>query len=141
MPDPTAQTLQSVARRARIRGVRISLFVTVLLAAIASAISGTVVAEGLMLGGIAGALGYWTMSLRLERVALVQPDKLAVAATIWTFYRLAIYGAFLFFAYRLDTQDLKGLLAGVAGLLSTRFAVTFLAIRDSRAAAKNKLPG
>jgi len=140
MADPAPTTLHEVARRARVRGVRVALVTTLLLAAAAYAIAGAIAAEGVLLGGIAGALGYWTMSLRLERIALVRPEKLQVAATVWTFYRLAVYGVFLFVAYRLDTRNLHGLLGGVAGLLSTRFAVTFLAIRDSMAATRIKAP-
>jgi len=134
MSTTTPNSLQSIARRARVRGVRVCLYVTVVLAAIASFLSGSIAAEGLLLGGIAGALGFWTMSLRLERVALVRPDKLTVVATVWTFYRLAVYGAFLFIAYRLDPDHLRGFFGGVAGLLSTRLALTFLAVRDARAA-------
>ncbi len=138
MTDPAPQTLHTIARRARVRGVRASLLASLLLAGAAYALSGTVAAEGVMLGGIAGALGFWALSLRLERIATVRPDKLQVAATIWTFYRITIYAVFLFVAYRLDTRDSHGLLGGIAGLLSTRFAVTFLALRDSRAAHRSE---
>lgn len=129
------RTIHQVARSARIRGTRATLVATLALTvALYFAISPEA-GVGVLLGGIAGALGFWTMSVRLERVAIVKPDRLALAATIWTYYRLAIYGVFLFIAYRIDPVEMRGFMGGIGGLLVTRIVTTFLAIRDSRAAS------
>ncbi len=137
MTEPTSQTLQQVARRGRVRTVRAALLATLVLAGLAYALADSFAAQGVMLGGIAGALGFWSMSVRLERVVLVRPEKLQAVATLWTFYRLAIYAFFLVVAYRLDRENFHGLLGGVAGLLSTRFVAVFLAVKDSKSGQRS----
>jgi hypothetical protein len=134
MTKPTSHTLHDIARRGRVRTVRAALIATLVLAAAAYGLVDPLAAQGVMLGGIAGAGGFWSMSVRLERIVLIRPEKLQVAATLWTYYRLALYAFFLFIAYRLDRDDLHALLGGVAGLLSTRFVVLFLAMKDAKPA-------
>jgi hypothetical protein len=134
MSDAAKATLRATARRTRVRTVRAALLAVVVLAGVAYAAVGAVPAEGALLGGIAGALGFWTMSLRLEQIALVRPERLPLVATVWTFYRMIVYGAFLFVAYRLDRENAYGLIGAVAGLMSTRFAITLVGIRQARAA-------
>lgn len=137
MTESTPETLQSIARRGRIRTVRAALLATLVLAGLAYGLVDTPAAQGVMLGGIAGALGFWSMSVRLERLVLVRPQNLQAAATLWTFYRLAIYTFFLFIAYQADRDTLHGLLGGIAGLFSTRFVALFVAIRDSKSSQRN----
>jgi hypothetical protein len=136
-PTSKIQDLHRIARRGRVRTVRAALVATLLLAAAAYTAIDPLAAQGVLLGGIAGALGFWSMSVRLESLVVKKPEKLAVAATLWTYYRLALYAAFLYVAYRIDPKDLHALLGGIAGLLSTRFVILFLAIRDSKTGAKN----
>lgn len=140
MTDAAKATLRETARRTRVRTVRAALITTVILAAAAYAVSGEVAAQGVLLGGIAGALGFWTMSLRLEQIALVQPERLPVVATVWTFYRILMYAVFLFVAYRLDRENAVGLFGAVAGLISTRVAITVVGIWLARAAQAKAEP-
>lgn len=134
------RTIHQVARAARIRCTRATLTATIALGIALYFAIDPITGVGALLGGFAGALGFWSMSVRLERVAIVKPDRLALAATIWTYYRLAIYGVFLFIAYRLDQTNLHGFMGGIGGLLVTRLVLTFVAIRDSRARAADSKP-
>lgn len=140
MTNAARATLRETARRSRVRTVRAALITTVAVAAMAYAVGGDVPAQGVLLGGIAGALGFWTMSLRLEQIALVRPDRLPLVATAWTFYRILMYAVFLFVAYRLDRENAYGLFGAVAGLVSTRVAITLVGIWQARAAQAKAEP-
>lgn len=140
MNEPTKLTLRESARRARVRSVRAALITAAAIAGAAYAVAGDVPAQGVLLGGIAGTLGFWTMSVRLEQIAFVRPERLPFVATAWTFYRLIMYAAFLAVAYQLDREEAHGLLGGVAGLLSTRVAITLVAIRQAKSTRANAKP-
>lgn len=140
MTNAAKTTLREVARRTRVRTVRAALITTVAVAAGAYAAAGNIAAQGVLLGGIAGALGFWTMSLRLEQIALLRPERLPLVATAWTFYRILLYAAFLFVAYRLDRENVVGLFGAVAGLVSTRVAITLVGIWQARAAQAKAEP-
>lgn len=140
MTNAARATLRETARRSRVRTVRAALITTVAVAAMAYAVGGDVPAQGVLLGGIAGALGFWTMSLRLEQIALVRPDRLPLVATAWTFYRILMYAVFLFVAYLLDRENAYGLFGAVAGLVSTRVAITLVGIWQARAAQAKAEP-
>jgi hypothetical protein len=87
-----------------------------------------------LLGGIAGMAGFWAMSLRLEQIALVRPERLPLVATAWTFYRVLMYAVFLWVAYLLDRENAHGLIGAAAGLLSTRIAITVVGLRQAKSA-------
>lgn len=141
MTDAAKAALRETARRTRVRTVRAALITTVAVAAGAYAAAGNIAAQGVLLGGIAGALGFWTMSLRLEQIALLRPERLPLVATAWTFYRILMYAVFLFVAYRLDRENAYGLFGAVAGLVSTRVAITLVGIWQARSAQANAKSG
>lgn len=126
--------LRDTARRTRMRTVRAALITVLVVAGIAYAVDGEIAAEGALLGGIAGTLGFWALSLRLEQIALVRPERLPLVVTAWTFYRILIYAVFLWMAYLLDREDAHGLIAAAVGLLSTRVAITLVGVRQARSA-------
>ncbi len=140
MTDTAKATLRDAARRTRMRTMRATLTTTIVVAAVAYGIKGEVAAEGALLGGAAGAMGFWAMALRLEQIALVRPERLAVAATAWTFYRILIYGAFLTAAYALDRETYYGLFGAMAGLLSTRITITMVGVRQAKTARAGAKP-
>lgn len=75
---------------------------------------------GVLLGGIAGVLGFWLMAVRLEKVATRPAEKVKLFAYRWTAIRMAIYALALYRAYTLDRERLHGLLGAVGGLLIIR---------------------
>lgn len=140
MTDAAKSVLRDTARRTRMRTVRAALITALVVAGVAYAVDGEIAAEGVLLGGIAGALGFWAMSLRLEQIALVRPERLPLVATAWTFYRILMYAAFLWVAYLLDRENSHGLIGGAAGLLSTRVAITAVGIRQAKSAQASAGP-
>lgn len=140
MTDSAKSVLRDTARRTRMRTMRAALFTSLAVAGIAYAVDGEIAAEGVLLGGIAGALGFWAMSLRLEQIALVRPERLPLVATAWTFYRILMYAVFLWLAYLLDREHSHGLIGGAAGLLSTRVAITLVGIRQAKSAQAGAKP-
>lgn len=140
MTDTAKATLRDAARRTRMHTMRATLTTTIIVAIAAYALKGEIAAEGVVLGGFAGALGFWAMALRLEQIAIVRPERLAVAATAWTFYRILIYGAFLALAYTLDRETYYGLFGAMAGLLCTRVTITMVGVRQARTARAGAKP-
>lgn len=113
----------SSMRRMAVAVALAALFAAALIAVFFSRI----VAQGLLLGGIAGVLAFWIQSLRVEKLARATPDKVEFAIVKWTFFRMFLYAVTLWRAYLLDRESMHGLLAAVAGLFFIQFALIFLA--------------
>lgn len=113
-------------RTFRVAAVRLALVVTVGMAAVAYGLVDRAAAQGVLLGGLAGVLGFWIMALRLEKLATLPPEKVHLAALTGTFFRLLLYGVVLYRAYTLDSENLHGLLGAVAGILVIRFVAVFM---------------
>lgn len=112
-------------RKFRATVVRYSLIVTSLAALIAYPFS-PIVTQGLLLGGIAGIIGFWMMARGLAKLATVPSGKVQFAVLTWSLYRFALYGAVLFKAYTLDDETYHGMAAAVAGILIVRLVLMFL---------------
>ena len=85
-----------------------------------------IVTQGLLLGGIAGVIGFWMMDGSLVKLATTPGSKVQFAVLAWSLYRFGFYGAVLFKAYTLDRETYHGMLAAVAGILIVRFVLMFL---------------
>lgn len=109
-------------RRFRIVAVRVTLTIVVLLAAGAWLID-LQAAQGVLLGGIAGALGFWIMAIRLEKLTTMKPSKVKFAALTWSAYRYLLYGLVLYKAFTLDRETYHGLLGALAGIMTIRFVL------------------
>jgi hypothetical protein len=118
------------ARRFRHTSVRYGLAGTAVLAAAGYFISGRFAAQGVLLGGLGGVLGFWIMASRLEKLATVNPQKVHFAALTWTSFRFLLYGAVLARAYFLDREHLRGLIGAVVGLLVIRFVMIGVGITN-----------
>ena len=100
-------------KRFRLLTVGIALLVTLALAAIAWFIN-PLTAQGVLLGGLAGILGFWIIAIRLEKVARMKPNKVHFAALTWSVYRYALYGAVLYKTFTLDREyPYPGLIGGL----------------------------
>jgi len=85
-------------------------------------------AQGAMLGGIAGILGFWIIAIRLEKLAGKTPSKVQFAALTWSVYRFALYGVVLYRAYTLDKVEWHGLIGALVGIMMIRFVLVFLGV-------------
>ncbi len=115
-------------RRFRLAAVRMSLLITAAMAAAAYLFVDGVVAQGILLGGVAGVLGFWIMGVRLEKLANIAPGKIYFSALTWTSLRFLLYGAALTRAYMIDREELHGLLGAVAGILVIHFVMIFIGL-------------
>lgn len=109
-------------RRFRILAVRATLTIVALLAAGAWVLD-PVAAQGVLLGGIAGVLGFWIIAIRLEKVAKMNPAKVKFAALTWSAYRFLLYGAVLYKALTLDREHYYGLIGALVGIMTIRFVL------------------
>ncbi len=125
----TASDPLAPARRFRRVFVRYGLLVTLILAGGAYAISRDA-AHGVLLGGIAGVLGFWIIAIRLEKVALTTPQKVHFAALTWTSLRFLLYGVILLRSFYLDREHLHGLIGAVVGIFAVRFVMIGLGITN-----------
>ena len=113
-------------KRFRLLTVKASL-VLVALAAGAAFFFDRVVAQGFLLGGLAGVLAFWMLARSVEKFASIPKQKLQSYSFRLTLVRMVIYALVLYRAYSLDRESMHGLLAAVAGLLITRFVIIILA--------------
>jgi hypothetical protein len=120
-----AAAMQAV-RRLRALVLRLSMGITVIAAAIASPFS-AVVAQSILLGGVAGALGFY-VAARYGPLASLRADRLKFFAIKWSVVRMGIYAVALVKAYRLDPVYLRGFCAAVAGLLATRVVIALVGV-------------
>jgi len=107
--------------------VRYSLAATLLVALGASYWSWIAV-QGVLLGALAGTLGFWIMAVRLEKVAYTQPEKIHFFALTWSMMRFLLYGAVLLRAHFLDRDSLHGIIGAVVGIFIIRLVLLFLGI-------------
>lgn len=126
MSEVSKDDVMKPARDFRVAAVRLALGVLVALAAGAYLVLDRVAAQGVLLGGIAGVLGFWIMAVRLEKLASLRPERVHFAALTGTFFRLLLYGVVLYRAYALDTENMHGLLGAVVGILVIRFVAVFM---------------
>lgn len=115
-------------RRFRIAAVRLSLLVTIVMAAAAYLLVDGAAAQGVLLGGVAGVLGFWIIGVRLEKLANIAPEKIHFFALTWTSFRFLLYGAALVRAFMIDREELHGLLGAVAGILVIHFVMIFMGL-------------
>jgi len=115
-------------RRFRLAAVRLSLVVTIVIAVAAFLLVDSTAAQGVLLGGIAGVLGFWIIGVRLEKLASMAPGKVHFAALTWTSFRFLLYGAAMLRAYLIDREEMHGLLGAVAGILVIHFVMIFMGL-------------
>lgn len=125
MPEPN--DILKPYRRFRIAAVRYSLILVALFTLGAFPLD-RVAAQGVLLGGIAGVLGFWIIAIRLEKLANMGPGKVKFAALTWSFFRFALYGAALYRAYTLDPETKYGLLGALVGIFANRFVIVFMGV-------------
>ena len=118
IPDPLASV-----RRFRNNAVLISIGITAASAIGARVVFGPIPARGIVLGGIAGILGFWIIAVRLQRLLPAPPEKVKFFVLTMSAYRFAMYGAALGVAFMLDRDKGTGLAGAVAGILIIRFVL------------------
>lgn len=106
--------------------VRITLMLTASAALIAYFTFERAAAQGVLMGGIAGILGFWFMAVRLEKRLQRPQQNMKSAVLRWSALRLAFYALVLAKAYTLDPASLHGLVGAAVGLMAIRCTQVFL---------------
>jgi hypothetical protein len=125
MPD--ARDKFEPLKRFRLLAVRLTLVITIVVAGLTWFFD-SIAAQGILLGGFAGVLGFWIIATRLEKVARINPEKVHFAALTWSMYRFALYGIVLYKAFSLDPDTYHGILGGVIGIMMIRFVLVIVGV-------------
>ncbi len=86
-----------------------------------------VVAKSVLMGGLAGALGFWITGRNVEKLATSDATQLQSSAVKWTFVRLFFYALAIYKAYTLDRELYHGLIAAVIGIFFVQIVMITLA--------------
>ena len=86
-----------------------------------------VVAKGLLMGGMAGTLGFWIMGKNAQKLASPDTAHIQSFAIKWTFVRLFFYALAIYKAYTLDREHYHGLIAAVIGIFFVQAVMISLA--------------
>lgn len=125
-PIPPDELLGPV-RRFRTLAVRYALM-TIGVAAIIGYRFNPVIAHGILLGGLAGVLGFWLMARRVEKFASIPASQVKFEVYRGTFVRLILYAVVLWKAYSLDPETMAGFLSAAGGILAIRVVTVVLGI-------------
>lgn len=108
---------------------RATLLGTFVLTAIAAAIgwqwSGAA-GKGIVIGGLAGAFGFWMMARNASTLTSIPKEEIPFRVYRWTFARMVLYATALLFAYQADPDGRNALLGAAGGLFIAR--VVMLAV-------------
>ena len=86
-----------------------------------------VVAKGVLMGGIAGALGFWIVGKNVQKLASPDATQLQSSAIKWTLVRLSLYALAIYKGYTLDREFHHGFIAAVAGIFFVQVVMIVLA--------------
>jgi len=118
----------------RIAVVRGTLILTLIAAAAAWPWS-PVVSKSFLLGGLAGALGFWITGRNIQKLASPEATHIQSFAIKWTFVRLFFYALAIYKAHTLDREHHHGLIAAVVGIFFVQvvmITIAFTSLGKSR---------
>ena len=122
----------TLAQRFRVTTLRLSAGSTLVLSVAAYLLVGEIAAAGVLLGGIAGVLGFRMLTGRFERLTTTAPERLHATMVAGAYVRLGVYAAALISGYYLDPTSLHGLFGALAGVMVVRLVPVYSAIVASR---------
>jgi len=110
----------------RLAVVRYTLLLS-LVVAIATWFWSPVIAKSVLMGGIAGTIGFWITGRNVEKLASPGATQLQSFAIKWTFVRLFLYALAIYKAETLDRDSHQGLVAAVVGIFFVQIVMITLA--------------
>jgi hypothetical protein len=78
------------------------------------------VAKGIVVGGVAGALGFWMMARSASTLTSIPKEDIPLRVYRWTFGRIVIYGLALYLAYSIGPVGNHALFGAAGGLFVAR---------------------
>ncbi len=115
-----------------------SLALTGVLAALTYLLFSKVETLGLLLGAVAGILGFWVPARRLEKFASASEGRVYSLPFWWRVLEFALYILVLTRAYYLDRVTLRGFLAAVVGLFIVRLVTVVVGLTGLDLKQKDK---
>lgn len=85
--------------------------------------------KGLVLGGLAGTLGFWITARNMGTLTAPGAERLGRYAFKWALLRLACYGAAISLAWTFDREEYHGLIGAVAGIFLVQIVMIGRALR------------
>lgn len=114
-------------KRFRLMAVRLSILLSVIIAAILYFALDPIIAQGTLIGGLAGTLAFWIMAIRVQKLASNPSGQVNLTSLRWSAFRYGIYAIALGRAYYLDTETYHAFIAAAVGLLIIHVVLVFLA--------------
>lgn len=121
----------------RLTIVRYTLLLTVVLAAALWPFHGAA-AKGVLMGGIAGTIGFWLNVYVVQKLASPTSSKLTYTAFKWTIVRLVFYALAIYKGYTLDREHYYGLIAAVAGIFLVQAVMITMAFTSLNQAGRGE---
>jgi hypothetical protein len=110
----------------RLKVVRFTLILTI--AATAGAwIWSAVMAKGVLMGGIAGTIGFWITGNNVQKLASPDAANIQYLAVKWTLVRLLFYALAIYKGHTLDREHHYGLIAAVIGIFFVQIVMIIIA--------------
>jgi hypothetical protein len=110
----------------RMFAVRIAVLLTLVAGSLAWYFFGQPAGQGLLIGGLAGALVFFFQAKSIEKLAKDGTGSVNSRLSAWSMARLVIYAIVLTRAYYLDQEGFTGLIGAVIGLFIIVIAVLIL---------------
>jgi len=114
----------NVIKRFRLSVIKYSIIVVAISSLIALYFN-TIIAHGILVGGLAAALGFWVFTIKLQKVASAPSASVQSAVLKLALFRYGLYAAALIRGYTLDPDSMFGLLGAVLGIFIIRFVTIF----------------
>jgi hypothetical protein len=86
-----------------------------------------VVSKSVLMGGMAGTIGFWIMGKNIQKLASPDATQIQLFAVKWTFVRLLFYALAIYRGYTLDRELYHGLIAAVIGIFFVQAVMITLA--------------
>ncbi|MCC6145786.1 MAG: ATP synthase subunit I [Candidatus Hydrogenedentes bacterium] len=118
-------------KRLRLMAVKISLLLSIVSAAIAFPFNSDV-AQGILMGGLAGTLAFWIIAYKTEQLASKAEEGVPFSpfSLRFTLLRFGIYTATLVKAFYVDQVHMDAFIAAACGLFIIRVVLVFIAFTE-----------
>ncbi|GMV99735.1 MAG: hypothetical protein AMXMBFR84_08740 [Candidatus Hydrogenedentota bacterium] len=116
--------------RFQIRALGLIVLATVGVAVAALTISPTA-AQGVVVGGLSGAIALWLMARQMTRFPTLPKEAIAAHVYRSSFIRILLYGLALMVSFFMDTQAMFGLLGAVVGILITHVVLVLFGLAQA----------
>jgi len=113
--------------RFRLLAIRFTLLLTFLAAGIAYPFN-PILAKGLLIGGVSGAIAFWLNVRNAEKLAFMPRAKVNSSVYRSTLIRMVLYALGFYWAFTLDRETMHGLLGALAGMFAIQIVLIFLGL-------------